>query len=183
MLVTWISAIANALSCLVVAFGVGIALGELRTASRQREDAGKAERTKITLDYLDHFRHARYLICWDVDENGKPAFVEYSTYWCMDTLVRLKTKHGALTSVEVQCVDICTNFVISIATLLSHNLVNEVLLIETFADQIIMVDDVLALPVHADNGFMRNLRHDEDYIALVQLSRAQLARRQSAGRS
>jgi len=101
----------------------------------------------------------------------------------MDTLVRLKTKHGALTSVEVQCVDICTNFVISIATLLSHNLVNEVLLIETFADQIIMVDDVLALPVHADNGFMRNLRHDEDYIALVQLSRAQLARRQSAGRS
>jgi hypothetical protein len=66
----------------------------------------------------------------------------------------------------------------SIANLLSYNLVNKELLIETFAGQVTMVDDVLALPVHAANTFMRNLRQDKDYVALIALSRAEVAQQQ-----
>jgi hypothetical protein len=172
----WVSALSNAVSCIVVGMGVVIALGQLRAAGRQREDELKGARTQTTLDYIDQFRRARYLVVWKTDATGKPTFVEYSTYRCMEALVILRgSERSTLTSVETQCVGICTDFVISIANLLSYKLVNEELLIETFAGQVTMVDDVLALPVHAANVFMRNLRQDKDDVALITLARTQVA--------
>jgi len=183
-ILAWISAASNAVSCIVVGIGVVIALRQLRAAGRLREDELQGARTQTTLDYMDHFRHARYLVAWDVDASGKPTFVEYSTYWCMEALVRLKgNDRSTLTSVEVQCVGICTNFVTSIANLLSYNLVNKDLLIETFAGQVTVVDEVLALPVHSGNAFVRNLRQDKDYVALITLSKAQVARLASPAQS
>jgi hypothetical protein len=175
-ILAWVSALSDVTSCLVVAIGVVIALGQLRAASRQREDELKGDRTQTTLDYINQFRQTRYLIAWDVDASGRPTFLEYSIFWCMDALVSVRAKKpDTLTSVEGQCIGICANFVVSIANLLSYDLANKDLLIETFAGQVAMVDDVLALPVYAGDGFMRNLRQDKDYLALVKLARAQVA--------
>lgn len=172
----WVTAIAAILTFVVIARGLAYTRAQLAVANRQREDGLKSERTKITLDYLTHFLQARYLVAIDIISGGIPKYQEVTTYVCIDVLatIRLNQK-TALSAYERQCVATVMNFCVQLANALARRLVDPELLIVSLAGQIVLLDDILALPVHADNAHVQSIRADQDFAALVALARAREA--------